>query len=211
MNTSNKGIVISCFDYSGNIVLPWADAGYKCYCVDFRHGYGERREGNITYVGANLHYEWLPPDTNIAFAAFSPPFFPVEDGVSRFRNENVGVLVEAIQLFYTSVCLAELSLAPYLIECPAPEFSRYWREPDRTLIPSDYTGYIGGGYEHYERKSYLWFGGGFIMPEPKPLGPCGGSKMFNIPTSPYTPHGFAQAVFEANRPDREDGAHEVPV
>ena len=35
--------VISCFDLTGNMVRPWAEAGYLCYCVDIQHPQGETR------------------------------------------------------------------------------------------------------------------------------------------------------------------------
>ena len=76
-------IVISCFDLTGNMVMPWAEAGYPCYCVDVRHPSGESREGNIIRVGADMR-DWLPPFRPITFAAFFPPCtdapFPAHDG-----------------------------------------------------------------------------------------------------------------------------------
>lgn len=44
----SKGIVLSLFDFTGNMVKPWADAGYLCYCVDMQHESEDGiREGNI--------------------------------------------------------------------------------------------------------------------------------------------------------------------
>ena len=64
--------VISCFDLTGNMVRPWAEAGYLCYCVDIQHPQGETRQGNIIHVGADMR-DWLPPFRPITFAAFFPP------------------------------------------------------------------------------------------------------------------------------------------
>ena len=47
-------IAISLFDFTGNMVAPWAEAGFLCYCVDIKHTPGERREGNIIRVGADV-------------------------------------------------------------------------------------------------------------------------------------------------------------
>jgi hypothetical protein len=58
--TQDECIVLSLFDYSGNMVRPWAEAGYLCYCVDLQHPAGETRQGNIVLVGADIR-EWLPP------------------------------------------------------------------------------------------------------------------------------------------------------
>jgi hypothetical protein len=209
MNTSNKGIVISCFDYTGNMVRPWADNGYKCYCVDIKHAPGERREGNIVFVGADMR-EWLPPNTKIAFAAFFPPCTNVAvSGARWFQDKGLGALLEAVQLFYAAVRLAEWSSAPYLIENPVSTISTYWRKPDYSFNPCDYAGYEGGENDLYTKKTCLWVGGNFKMPAPKALMPTQGSKMWKLPPSAEraelrseTPKGFAQAVFEANRPDQ---------
>jgi hypothetical protein len=210
MNTSSKGIVISCFDYTGNMVRPWADNGYECYCVDIRHSKGERREGNIIFVGADMR-DWLPPNTNIAFAAFFPPCTHVAvSGARWFRDKGLGALLDSIQLFYAAVRLAEWSLAPYLIENPVSILSTYWRKPDYLFHPYSYAGYAGGENDLYTKKTCLWVGGNFRMPLARPLEPAHGSKMWKLPPSTEratlrseTPKGFAQAVFEANVPAKE--------
>ncbi len=59
-----RPIVVSLFDFTGNMVAPWARAGFLCYCVDGKHPAGERRDGNIISVGADVR-DW-PPGTNRA-------------------------------------------------------------------------------------------------------------------------------------------------
>lgn len=49
----DAGVVLSLCDFSGVMVRPWADAGYECWCVDKQHEPGYRKEGNITYIGAD--------------------------------------------------------------------------------------------------------------------------------------------------------------
>ena len=212
MNTSNRGIVISCFDFTGNMVVPWAAAGYECYCVDIQHQPGERHSQNITYIGADM-LEWLPPNRPIAFAAFFPPCTHVAvSGARWFQGKGLGKLIEALRLFYAAARLAEWSLAPYLIENPISTISTYWRKPDYVFNPCDYAGYSDGQSDLYTKKTCLWVGGGFNMPTPKPLPPLHGSKMWKMPPSAdraslrsETPKGFAQAVFEANSPDVQKG------
>ena len=207
MRTSSRGIVISCFDYTGNMARPWADAGYSCFCVDLRHEPGERRDGNIRYIGADM-LDWLPPNAPVAFAAFFPPCTHVAvSGARWFKDKGLGALLEAIRLFQAAVRLAEWSQAPHLIENPVSTISSYWRKPDYTFNPCDYAGYLGGESDFYTKKTCLWVGGGFVMPAPKPLVPVDGSRMWRLPPSAdrasllsETPKGFAQAVFEANRP-----------
>lgn len=64
--------MISCFDLTTNMALPWAERGYLCYCVDTQHPPGETRDGNIVRVGADMLH-WLPQKGDVAFAAFFPP------------------------------------------------------------------------------------------------------------------------------------------
>lgn len=195
-----RGTVISAFDLSTNMVRPWAEAGYLCYCVDLQHPPGETRDGNIVRVGADM-LDWLPPRETIAFAAFFPPCTDVAvSGARWFKDKGLGALVGALELFDRSVKLAEWSGAPYLIENPVSTVSTYWRPPDFTFDPCDYG-------DPYTKKTCLWTGGGFVMPPKRRVEPVLGSKMHLLPPSDdrankrsETPPGFARAVFEANAP-----------
>ena len=191
-------IMISCFDYSTVMAKPWADAGYLCYCVDMQHQPGERREGNIIKVGADI-MNWIPPKGDIVFAAFFPPCTDLAvSGARWFRDKGLGSLIGALQLFKRSVDLAEIIGCPYLIENPVSTVSTYWRKPDHTFDPCDYG-------DPYTKKTCLWTGGGFIMPAKNRVEPTEGSKMHLLPPSPdranlrsQTPEGFSMAVFKAN-------------
>jgi hypothetical protein len=193
-------IVISCFDKSTVFVRPWAAHGYLCYCVDVQHPPGETREGNIIKVGADMR-EWLPPRSDIAFAAFFPPCTDVAvSGARWFKDKGIGALIKALKLFEVSIKLAEWINAPYFIENPVSTVSTYWRKPDYTFNPCDYG-------DPYTKKTCLWTGGGFVMPMKNKVEPVEGSKMWLLPPSSaradlrsQTPPGFAKAVFEANRP-----------
>ena len=91
--------VISCFDLTGNMVRPWAEAGYLCYCVDIQHPQGETRQGNIIHVGADMR-DWLPPFRPIIFAAFFPPCTDVAvSGARWFRDKGLFGLFKSIRLF----------------------------------------------------------------------------------------------------------------
>ena len=191
-------IVISCFDKSTNMVKPWADAGYLCYCVDLQHPPGETREGNIIKVGADMK-EWMPPNEPIAFAAFFPPCTDVAvSGARWFKDKGLGALIKALSLFDISIKIAEWSKAPYLIENPVSTVSTYWRKPDYTFDPCDYG-------DPYTKKTCLWTGGGFVMPQKNRVDPTQGSKMHLLPPSAdradlrsETPMGFARAVYASN-------------
>lgn len=206
---SNENIVISCFDVTGNMVKPWAEAGFSCYCIDLQHPQGETRQGRIIYVGADMR-DWLPPFRSIRFAAFFPPCTDVAvSGARWFKDKGLFALHQSIHLFYASIRIAEWTQAPYLIENPVSVISTYWRKPDFTFNPCDYAGYPEGENDLYTKKTCLWVGGRFKMPPPKRLEPVFGSKMHLLPPSEdraklrsATPMGFARAVFEANCPVR---------
>ena len=106
--------VISCFDLTGNMVRPWAEAGYLCYCVDIQHPQGETRQGNIIHVGADMR-DWLPPFRPITFAAFFPPCTDVAvSGARWFRDKGLFALFQSIRLFYSSIRIGmDTSAVPY--------------------------------------------------------------------------------------------------
>lgn len=195
--------MISCFDRTGNMVRPWAEAGYDCYAVDITHEPGEVVVDGIRFIGADMR-DWLPPRGEIAAAFFFPPCTDVAvSGARWFKDKGLGALIGALQLFDVSTKLAEWTGAPYLIENPVSTVSTYWRPPDERFDPHEYAGYPGGQDDLYTKRTNLWTGGGFTMPPPKPLPPVLGSKMHLIPPGPdrqhlrsATPKGFARAVFE---------------
>lgn len=182
------------------MVKPWADSGYICYCVDIQHSPGKTTDGNIIKVGADM-LEWLPPREPIAFAAFFPPCTNVSvSGARWFKDKGIGSLIQALKLFDVSVKLGEWSGAPYLIENPVSTISTYWRKPDYVFDPCDYG-------DPWTKKTCLWVGNGFRMPEKHRVPPSLGSKIHLMTPSAdradkrsETPEGFAMAVFQANNP-----------
>jgi hypothetical protein len=53
-----KGIVISLYDYTGEALRPWAEAGYTCYAFDIQHTeyrVEHHGRGTIHYEYADLH------------------------------------------------------------------------------------------------------------------------------------------------------------
>jgi hypothetical protein len=201
----SKQIVISLFDLTGNMVLPWAKAGYVCYCVDIQHPDGEHRDGNIVRVGADVR-EWLPSFSPVKILFAFPPCTDVAvSGARWFKDKGLGALVESLKLFDATVRLAEWTRAPYIIENPVSTISTYWRKPDYTFDPCDYGGYLSPPGDAYTKRTCLWTGNGFVMPKTRQVAPAEGSRMHRLPPSPQrqscrseTPKGFSQAVFEAN-------------
>jgi hypothetical protein len=202
-------IVISCFDLTTNLVQPWADDGYLCYCVDTQHPEGETREGNIIKVGADI-MEWEPPRGEVVFAAFFPPCTDLAvSGARWFKQkelDNPGTRTRAMSLVYRSRDLAEDLGVPYFIENPVSVISSEWRKPDYKFDPCEYGGYLEPPGDAYTKKTCLWTGNGFVMPEVRPVDPTEGSRMHLVPPGPEranirsaTPMGFAIAVHQANR------------
>jgi len=198
-------LVVSLFDFSGNMVEPWAKAGFTCYCVDLKHQAGERREGNIIHVGTDVR-DWLPPYARIRILFAFPPCTDVAvSGARWFKDKGLGGLIDALDLFDTALRLAEWTGAPYLIENPVSTVSTYWRKPDYIFNPCDFGGYFDPAIDEYTKKTCLWTGNGFIMPIPRKVPAREGSRMHRLPPSDdrstlrgITPKGFARAVFEAN-------------
>ena len=199
--------MVSLFDLTGNIVKPWAHAGFLCYCVDIQHSPGERQDGNIIWVGADVR-EWLPPYAEITILfAFPPCTHVAVSGARWFKDKGLGALINSLQLFEAALRLAEWTRAPYMIENPVSTVSTYWRRPDFVFDPFEYGGYLRPEGDAYTKKTCLWIGNGFIIPPVKQVLPIEGSRMHHLPPSAnrsdlrsVTPKGFAKAVFEANRP-----------
>lgn len=118
--------VISLFDFTGNIVKPWAHAGFDCWIIDTQHppaynAKGITKEANITRVHHDLRVPWLPPfeRNEIAFvAAFPPCDHLAVSGAAWFKGKGLRKLSQAFELFATAVEFCEWSGAPYLIENP---------------------------------------------------------------------------------------------
>jgi len=198
--------VVSLCDRTGNAVRPWARAGYKCYIVDLQHPPGESSvEENIIRVGADVSTYELPGKPSFVFA-FPPCTDLAVSGARWFQAKGLLALSDGIRLVAHCAKLCENSDAPYMIENPVSTLATYWRKPDHKFDPCEYAGYLHDPSEEaYTKKTCLWTGGGFIMPEKKPVRPALGSKMHVLPPSEdraniraETPKGFSQAVFLAN-------------
>ena len=50
----SKGIVLSLYDFTGEALKPWAEAGYTCYAFDIQHPKEGRVDHGICYQHADL-------------------------------------------------------------------------------------------------------------------------------------------------------------
>ena len=201
---SKSGIVLSLCERTGNMVRPWARAGYECICVYVQH-HGITRQGNITFIGADIRF-WMPPPRQYEIVfAFPPCTNLAVSGARWFSEKGMGGLMSAQEIVEACRRVCEWAETPWMIENPVSTISSYWRKPDYIFDPCDYGGYLDPHGDRYTKRTCLWTGGGFIMPPAKPVQPTEGSRMHKLPPSEdrgnlrsVTPEGFANAVMLAN-------------
>jgi hypothetical protein len=212
---SNKRVVISLFDHSGVMVEPWLEAGAECWTVDLRHppayhaGGVTVDERGVRRMHHDLSTPWLYPGDKSEVAmvfAFPPCDHLAVSGARWFKGKGLRLLSRSIALFATAAEFCEWMGAPYLIENPVSAVASHWRKPDFAFHPHHFTGHCQN--DNYTKKTCLWTGNGFMMPEPlmKPGLGKPDHRIFTAPPSPdrpalrsVTPRGFARAVFGANR------------
>jgi len=192
-------IVISLYDYTGEALKPWAEAGYACYAFDIQHldtkveGYANG--GFIRYEGLDLHDFSTHQDLFFRFNGRKVAFgmaFPVctdlaVSGAAWFKKK-----AEADPLFQQRAAQHATDCAelfddlgcPYFIENPVSVLATKWRKPDHTFHPYEYGGYIAkndarhprwpdyiADRDAYPKKTCLWTGNGFVMPPKVPVEP----------------------------------------
>jgi hypothetical protein len=190
------------------MVKPWLEAGYSAVTVDLQEG--EVSHSLHTHVKMDIR-ECVPRPPYVAVFAFPPCTHLAVSGSRWMRDKGLDKLIEALQIVNACKRFCEATGAPYMIENPVSTLSTYWREPDHTFHPADFTGFELS--DHYTKKTCLWVGGGFRMPKPNPdvslwMTPPD-DRIHKMPPSEdradlrsATPMGFAKAVFAANAPDR---------
>jgi hypothetical protein len=220
-------VVLSFFDYTTNILKPWARAGYRCFAFDLKHPEVPVTEGNITRVRCDIArpmpqkeiYKMLKliywDDLPIAFTCYFPPCTDLSAvGVQWWpekRRKNPSFQEEAMEAVYLSRDLGEFFGAPYFIENPGGAIARMWRPADYRFDPDEFG-------DPWKKRTFLWCGGGFKMPAAtvafRPVGAVSSHDLQKKELSGIIPDhaklnckssrraitfpGFAQAVKEAN-------------
>ncbi len=234
--------IISLYDYTGEALKPWAKAGHWCYAYDIQHDEEDRVEtydsgGYITYTHADLH-DFKHITTVIGRFIGCEPFFGMAfpvctdlavSGAAWFKKKaeaDPEFQDKAVSHVHNCAKGFEALGIPYFIENPVSVLATKWRKPDYSFHPYEYGGYIPEDEsEHpqwpeyipdrdaYRKKTCLWAGNGFKMPEKKkvdcsdyygngyskPMMKLGGKSMRTKNIRSATPRGFAQAVMESNR------------
>lgn len=224
-----KNIVLSLFDESGNMVRPWAEAGWDCYCVDLENDLKAELVGlgRIFYLNHDLTrsaaIEALVDLKPSIIFGFPPCTDLAVSGAMHFENKrkkNPNFQAEAVALAKVVPDIADKVECPWFLENPVSVLSTMYRKPDFSFHPYQYGGYLPeddkhprwpdyiAPRDHYRKKTCLWTGNGFIMPEKRSLGDpkedskqhrkLGGKSKKTKQIRSETPRGFAEAVFQAN-------------
>lgn len=222
-------IVWSMFDGSGYAALPWAELGHTVYCFNADsadHGSYEQykvRHPLIHYVNAWIDAEFnfeIRPDFIMAFPPCTDLAVSGSRHFARKREQNPAFQDEAASTARVAAALATKYNVPYMIENPVSVLSSMWRKPDYSFQPYEFGGYLPEGDAHpafpeyilprdaYPKKTCLWTGGGFIMPEKSAVPVAegwslqqkllGGKSTKTKVIRSLTPRGFALAVAQYN-------------
>ena len=223
-------VLWSMFDGSGLAAQPFAEAGWLCYCFNADaadHGpYAsvQVRHPNITYVNAWVDSSFDYPVKPDMILAFPPCTDLAVSGAAHFASKaakNPAFQEGAVATAKVAAVLGDKYNVPYMIENPISVLSSKWRKPDYSFHPYEYGGYLPEDDEHpnfpdyinprdsYPKKTCLWTGNGFIMPERAPVpvaegystqhSKLGGKSARTKLIRSLTPRGFAKAVCLANQ------------
>lgn len=204
--------VVSLFDYTGNMVKPWADRGYQCFIFDLQHPRGMTWDisTRIHKIGCNLAdplqlNTWLDHITHIYDVVFMSAFPPCTDlavsGAKHFARKAAAdpeYRNKAMAMVYASRDAGERLRCPYFIENPVSVISSEWRRPDFTFQPYEYGGYLPQddvnpwfdlipARDAYPKRTCLWTGGGFTMPVPRHVDQQGHDSAEPVSWKGYSP------------------------
>lgn len=219
-------IIWSLFDGSGIMGLPWAEVGHTVYCFNAdegNHGSYEpirMNHENIKYVNCWISesFPYKPELTGIPKPKMIFAFPDCTDlAVSGAKHEGHTSLDSVVHAQMVEMMADEFGAA-WMVENPVGKMSTLWRKPDHYFHPFEYGGYMSGeenifhprmpARDAYTKKTCLWTGNGFVMPEKKPVphigkfwgwAYLGGKSEKTKQLRSLTPRGFARAVFEANK------------
>ena len=187
-----KGIVISLYDFTGEALKPWAEAGYSCLAFDIQHPETPRveyvGEGSIEYIRMDLWdidniyklRDMFKPCNVVFGMAFPVCTDMAVSGAAHFKRKaeaNPSFQDEAVSYAVWCARLFNSLHVPYFVENPVSVLATKWRKPDYTFHPYQYGEYLSDAEavhprwpeyiaerDAYTKKTCLWTGGGFRMP-----------------------------------------------
>lgn len=166
--------IISLYDFTGEALRPWAEAGHTCYAYDIQHPIAEEWKiewfasgGSIHYIYADLHkpetFEELLRDHNDGVASFGMAFPVCSDmavsGAAWFKKKALAdpdFQTRAVGHAKRCADFFEALGVPYFIENPVSVLATQWRKPDHSFHPYEYGGYIpDNAAEHPRWPEYI--------------------------------------------------------
>lgn len=148
-------------------------------------------------------------DNRVAMVFGFPPCTDMAVSGARWFKDKYAKdpLFQAKAVMVAEQCrtTGRLSGAPWMVENPVSVLAGAFGKPQHYFHPSDFTGFEP--LDNYTKKTSLWTGGGFVMPESHRDYSLGepddrihkaapGPERENFRSA--TPLGFARAVFETN-------------
>lgn len=162
------------FDYTGLMALPWAEAGYKCYCFDGQHSevsvstlhpnilnvgmwFSNSVSGNSNVIDADKIIEVVGNDVSFVFGFPECTHLAVSGAAhfARKREANPMFQEEAMVLVKLTKHVGEVLGCPWALENPVSVISSKWRKPDYKFHPYEYGRYLPVDDVHPTYPDYI--------------------------------------------------------
>lgn len=209
--------VVSLYDMSGIMVLPWVENGHEAITVDLVKPTTYNRATHMVADAMSAEVEAVVSTADILFG-FPPCTDLAVSGSAHFKRKGPESVEAAMELVYRVVDLGYRYHIPWMIENPVGLISSEWRKPDFLFDPYEYGGYLPVDHrprypiiprrDAYPKRTCLWMGCGFKVPVRRPVSVPGGESPQHLYIGgksrwtkyirSLTPEGFARAVYEAN-------------
>lgn len=208
-----KGYIVCLCDITGTFAEPWLKFGYTAILIDPQH---TDRGDETTWKLALTVEEAMPflslliTTQKIAFVTAFPPCTELAvSGAGHWEEKGLQdryFQARAVMVAEQCRTFAECSGAPYFIENPVSALSSIFGPYSHSFSPWEYSGY-DSQEDNYTKKTCLWIGNGFIMPEKKGVmvADAPDDRIFRAAPGPEranfrsaTPRGFSIAAFLAN-------------
>lgn len=174
--TATPKIVVSLFDYTGEAVRPWAEAGYTCLCFDLQHPavrWEKAGKGYIVFVPWDSdapngggrktvadHVLSVGRKSDVVMVFGFPPCTDLAGSGARHwaakRAADPHFQHKAAMRALLCEAIANMLCgAPFAIENPAGALSSIWRKANFTFNPCDYGGWLPEGEAHPKWADYI--------------------------------------------------------
>lgn len=179
--------IVSMFDESGNMLRPWAEAGYQCWAFDILNVNRKTEHfpggGAIRFISADLFdeeaIEFIVNLKPVLLFGFPPCTDLAVSGARHFDakfEKNPQFQIEAVRLCRQVEVVGDRCGCPWMAENPVSVLSTMWRKPNFKFHPNEYGGYLEEDDVHprwpeyitardaYPKLTCIWSGNGFSQP-----------------------------------------------